>query len=184
MNILLLGKVPSVSERIAGELRAQGLSVRTSNDLAPGAAAAFEGRDFDLVAFGGGVTLELRDAVRRKFAAENPNLRFIDVFAPVAARQILHAIAPSRAAPVASGVEVVPSGGGYLLRLEAARACDLRVDLYHLRDSLEREPVGERHIPGGHYELPLEGARFRGADSVVLVTVDGDEFHPLRVERQ
>ena len=44
----------------------------------------FDARDFDLIVFGAGVLEPLSERLKRAFAAQNPDVRFVDVIAPVA----------------------------------------------------------------------------------------------------
>jgi organic hydroperoxide reductase OsmC/OhrA len=183
VNVLVLGKKASASREIARELEAHGLHAQTSNDL-EGATAAFDARDFDVIALGGGLNDELRPRLKEKFSSENPAVKLLDVFAPVAARQILAALRPASGQQAVSGIRVDSlAGGGYVLRLRADRECDVRVDLYHLGESLERTPLLERPVSPGPFEATVDASLFRPGATMILVTVDGAEFHTHRIER-
>jgi N-hydroxyarylamine O-acetyltransferase len=90
-RVLVLGKLPEVLDAVLGELRDAGLDVEGST-AAGEAAGMFDARGFDLIAFGGGLRGPVEDRLRQHFAEQNPAVRFMDVFAPQAAHQILSAL--------------------------------------------------------------------------------------------
>jgi N-hydroxyarylamine O-acetyltransferase len=90
-RVLVLGRVPEVMEAVVEELTALGLAVEGST--APEQATEdFDARNFDLIAFGGGVLGPLREDLRRRFAVQNPRVDFLDTYAPRAAWQIAEAL--------------------------------------------------------------------------------------------
>lgn len=87
-RVLVLGKLPEVLDAVMGELLDAGLDVEGST-AAGEAAGMFDARGFDLIAFGGGLRGPVEDQLRQSFTAQNPAIRFVDVFAPQAAHQIM-----------------------------------------------------------------------------------------------
>jgi N-hydroxyarylamine O-acetyltransferase len=90
-RVLVLGRLPEVLDMVVGELRDAGLDVEGSTAAAR-AGGMFDARRFDLIAFGGGLRGPVEDELKRGFAEQNPAVRFLDVFAPQAAHQILSAL--------------------------------------------------------------------------------------------
>lgn len=87
-RVLVLGRLPEVLDAVVGELRDAGLDVEGST-AGDEAAGKFDARGFDLIAFGGGLRGSIEDQLKLGFAAQNPAVQFVDVFAPQAAHQIL-----------------------------------------------------------------------------------------------
>jgi N-hydroxyarylamine O-acetyltransferase len=95
-RVLVLGQAPHVLEAVMHELGLLGLEV--SGSTRPERAATdFDARDFDLIAFGGGVDRAVRAAAKAAFARRNPHVRLLDTFAPVAVHQIRQALDGVRA---------------------------------------------------------------------------------------
>ena len=91
-RVLVLGRAPEVLETVTQELAELGLTVAGSTEPER-AAAQFDARDFDLIAFGRGLPGPLCEALKRDFARQNPHIRLLDTFAPAAVRQIARALA-------------------------------------------------------------------------------------------
>ena len=90
-RVLVLGQAPHVLETVMHELGLLGFEV--SGSTRPDRATTdFDARDFDLIAFGGGIDHAVRTAARAAFARQNPQVRLLDTFAPVAVHQIREAL--------------------------------------------------------------------------------------------
>jgi N-hydroxyarylamine O-acetyltransferase len=90
-RILVLGRLPQVLQGVMQQLAARGMSARGSID-AEHAADQFDAKEFDLISFGGGIVGPLNERLRLEFARQNSQVQFLDVFAPVAVKQIISAL--------------------------------------------------------------------------------------------
>ncbi|MFP4537266.1 MAG: arylamine N-acetyltransferase family protein [Dichotomicrobium sp.] len=90
-RVLVIGRSPLVLETVMEELGALGMTV-TGTTEPDKAATAFDATGFDLIALGGGIPNALRSTLKRSFAAQNPAVRLLDTYAPVAAAQIADAL--------------------------------------------------------------------------------------------
>jgi N-hydroxyarylamine O-acetyltransferase len=90
-RVLVLGRSPEVLETVMQDLAELGVAVRGSIE-AERAAEQFDARDFDLIAFGGGLIGPLSERLKQKFLRQNPQIRLLDTFAPRAVREIVAAL--------------------------------------------------------------------------------------------
>jgi len=97
-RVLVLGRSPEVLETVMQELADAGCAVQGSID-AERAAEQFDARDFELIAFGGGLRGPLSEHLKQAFALQNLQVRLLDTFAPQAAWQIMTALDGARDEP-------------------------------------------------------------------------------------
>jgi N-hydroxyarylamine O-acetyltransferase len=97
-RVLILGRVPEVLETVMQEVADAGCIVQGSVD-AEHAAERFDARNFDLIAFGGGLAGPPSERLKQAFVRQNPQVRLLDTFAPLAASQIVAALDGSRDEP-------------------------------------------------------------------------------------
>ena len=90
-RVLVLGRAPEVMDAVIQELTDLGIIAEGSTEPERAAEMHDVGR-FELVAFGGGVAGALNEDLRRRFAEQNPQVRFLDTYAPRAAWQIAEAL--------------------------------------------------------------------------------------------
>lgn len=87
-RVLVIGQDPDVLSFVVGELADAGVTARGTTlgevDVAVG--------PYELVSFGGGVPFPERKRLEGRFAAANPDTRFVRTWAPYAAAQILAAL--------------------------------------------------------------------------------------------
>ena len=91
-RVLVLGLDPAVNKSVVEPLVARGVDAQGFTRPHE-AGDRFDARNFDLVVFGRGVLGPLSERLKRAFAADNPDVRFIDVIAPIAVEQTLAALA-------------------------------------------------------------------------------------------
>jgi N-hydroxyarylamine O-acetyltransferase len=89
---LVIGRSPEVNRSVVGPLLDAGIDAQGCTQPEE-ASRRYDARQFDLIAIGAGVSGPLRGRLKREFTAQNPDIRFADVFAPVAVKQILQALA-------------------------------------------------------------------------------------------
>ena len=80
-RVLILGQDRDVLETVCQEAVDYGLSVRGSVD-AETALEQFDGREFDIIAFGGGLPDALTGRLERDFRHQNPRVKFLRTPAP------------------------------------------------------------------------------------------------------
>ena len=90
-RILVIGRSPEVLEIVIQDLAEVGVDVQGSTE-AERAAERFDARDFDLIAFGGGLIGPLSERLGQHFQRRNPQVRLLDTFAPRAVQDILAAL--------------------------------------------------------------------------------------------
>ncbi|MBB3142343.1 arylamine N-acetyltransferase family protein [Halomonas organivorans] len=90
-RVLILGRAQEVMDTVCAELVNAGH--RVTGTVEPEYADVhYHAGEFDLIAFGGGIPLELRNRLKDTFSAQNPRVQLLDTFAPRAAWQIHSAI--------------------------------------------------------------------------------------------
>ena len=98
-RVLALGRLPEVLETVLGELAALGIDAVGTTE-AKSAPERFDAREFGLITFGGGLRGPVEERLKQRFAEQNPSVRFLDVYAPLAAQQIVDALRATRRATV------------------------------------------------------------------------------------
>ena len=96
-GILVIGQDPVTLALVVDEVRAAGIDARGLT--AAEADGALTG-SFDLVAFGGGIGSEQRSALAQEARFHNPGVRFLRVYAPFAAAQLVEAVRKQGTPPV------------------------------------------------------------------------------------
>src|SRR5512147_2756553 len=87
-RVLVIGKDAVTLALVTEEVRAAGIDVR---GMTPADADGSLTGPFDLVAFGGAITHEQRLSLVQEARFHNPDVRFVRVYAPFAATQIVTA---------------------------------------------------------------------------------------------
>jgi len=178
MSALLLGARQDVMDTALAELRKIGIEARGTTDMET-AAVEFDAREFDVVAFGGGIANDVRDRLKREFSAQNPQVTLLDVFAPVAIIQIAAALRRDAEPKLASGFDVTQRNGSHVVRVDIAAECDLRVQLF--RSPVDGKTVVEQRVESGPFEIAIDASRFEGP-TIVVVTLGEREIYTRRIE--
>ena len=97
-RVLVLGRSPEVLETLMQALADLGLRVEGSID-AERAPEQFDARAFDLIAFGGGLRGPVAERLKSAFTEQSREVRFLDTWAPRAAREIAAALAGAAPRP-------------------------------------------------------------------------------------
>ncbi len=90
-RVLVLGRSPEVLETVMQELAELGIAVEGSVD-AEHAAERFDASALDLIVFGGGLIGPVGQRLRRAFARQSPDVRFLDTCAPQAVHRVVAAL--------------------------------------------------------------------------------------------
>jgi len=182
-RVLVLGRMPEVLEDVTQQLAARGMSARGSID-AEHAAEQFDAKDFDLISFGGGVVGPLNERLRLEFARQNSHVQFLDVFAPVAVKQIVSALGgPDRPLRYVTDFRVAEDGLDYVLTATILQPCTVRIEVHEtLEAPLPRvKVVDESAAAQGAFERRID-AHFRIHGYMILMLLNDDEFCLHRIQ--
>lgn len=184
MKVLVIGKSRETLEKVKSGLAAKGIIAHGTTEIEM-ASVHFDANDYDLVAFGGGVETPIREKLKSKFRKQNRDIILLDTFAPIAVQHIAAAMQGDLdKREFASRFEVSEHERAYRLRLDVMKACDVRVEVYHLGERLQAETLVERHIPSGPFEARIDENRIRRGLNMILVMLEGKEFYFQRIERR
>jgi hypothetical protein len=156
---------------------ARGVSVRGSTDLQY-AADLFDARNFDLISFGSAVSGSLNESLRREFSKRNPRVRFLEAFAPIAAKQIVAALeGGSKQQQYVVRSRLAEDGPDYLLKAIIRKACVVRIEVCRPFDAPPPsvEVVDESTVAPGFFERRID-ARYRMHGHMLLMTLNDDEY--------
>ncbi|WP_280570749.1 arylamine N-acetyltransferase [Chromohalobacter sp. 296-RDG] len=94
-RVLVLGRSEQILETVLTELRAVGITAEgtATPETAPD---HFDARDYDLISLGRGLLGDEGQALKAQFQVHNPEVRFLDTYAPFAAHQIVETLGAER----------------------------------------------------------------------------------------
>lgn len=184
MKVLVIGKSRETLEKVLTGLRTKGITAHGTIEIEK-ASVDFDAKDLALVAFGGGVDAPIREKLKSAFKKQNPDVILLDTFAPIAVQHIAAAVRGDLdKREFASRFEVTEHETAYRVRLDVRKASDVRVEVYHLGETLQAETVVERHIASGPFEARIDESKIRSGLNMILVTLGGREFYFQRIERK
>jgi hypothetical protein len=173
---LVIGRSPEVNRSVVEPLLDAGIDAQGSTHP-ENASRRFDARHFDLIAFGRGVPGPLGDRLKREFAAQNPDIRFADVFAPVAVKQILAALVRDPLSPeFIRDIITVQSDVADRVSAAILASCHVTLTVYRVDGELAPELLAAEDVTPGHYEWTGAAGTFDDANSLV-VTADESEYH-------
>lgn len=176
-KVLIIGKVEAMGERIASTLKPHGINALATT-LPKARSGIFDASGFDLITFGGGVEPIDRRRLAEAFSIQNPNVKLLDVFAPVAAEQIIQALqGEADEEQCASGLILSRNRNRVSVRVHLIRTCRIRVEVYHLGDQLNGRTLVNAEHPAGDFTTFIEPQNFCKGSNMVLVILNGSEFH-------
>jgi hypothetical protein len=177
MPALLLGARRDVMDTIIAQLRDIGIEAWGTTNMDT-AASDFNAKDVEVVAFGGGISNDVRERLKKEFTAQNPDVTLLDVFAPVAITQIASALRGNVGPKFASKFEIARRNGSNVVQVHVTADCDLRVQLF--QSPVEGRTIFDQRVPAGPFELAIDD-RMEGPN-IVVVTLGEREIHTRRVE--
>jgi len=175
-RVLVLGRLPDVLQDVTQQLVERGVSARGSID-AEHAADQFDAKDFDLISFGSGVVGPLNERLRLEFARQNSHVQFLDVFAPVAVKQIVSALAsPDKPLQYVADFNVAEDGLDYVMTATILQPCEVRIEVHQtLEAPLPRVLVVEQSAADpGPFERRID-AHYRIHGHMLLMMLNDDE---------
>jgi hypothetical protein len=186
-RVLVLGRLPGVLEDVMQQLGARGVSARGSTD-AEHAADQFDARDFDLISFGGGVVGPLNERLRLEFTRQNSQVHFLDVFAPVAVKQIISALeGPDKPLRYVADFHVAEDGSDYVVTATILQPCEVRIEVHEtLEAPLPRVKVVEQSAAApGPFERRID-AHYRIHGHMLVMMLNDEEccVHRMQARHQ
>lgn len=182
-RVLVLGRLPGILEDVTQQLVARGVSARGSTD-AEHAADQFDAKDFDLISFGGGVVGPLNERLRLEFTRQNSQVQFLDVFAPVAVKQIVAALeGPDKPLRYVADFRVAEDGSDYVVTATILQPCTVRIEVHRtLEAPLPRVKVVEASAATpGPFERRID-AHYRIHGHMLLMMLNDDECCLYRMQ--
>lgn len=178
--MLLIGKRATVLARLAEALRARGIEAEQVRDVS---GAGVDGRGgYGAVGFGRAVREPDRARLRELFAAANPDVVFIDGYAPIIPLLVAQFEQALDRRPRSRRVLVDASVRGGLVDLELRSACRLRITSYRL-DAFYRtheRTAFDREAAAGTHSAALDARTARAKEAFVVIRA-GDETAALPV---
>ena len=174
---LVLGRSPEVNRSVVEPLLGAGIDVQGSAEPEE-ASRRFDARQFDLIAFGRGILGSLSDRLKSEFTAQNPGIRFVDVIAPVAVKQILAALAHDPESPrFIRDISTMRSEVADRVSATILASCHVTLTVYRVVGAkLVSEILAEEDVPPGHYEWTGAAGTFDDANSLAVIA-DECEYH-------
>jgi hypothetical protein len=186
-RVLVLGRLPDILQDVTQQLVERGVSARGSID-AEHAADQFDAKDFDLISFGGGVVGPLNERLRLEFARQNSHVQFLDVFAPVAVKQIVSALAsPDKPLRYVADFNVAEDGLDYVMSATILQRCEVRIEVHQtLEAPLPRVRVVEQSAAApGPFERRID-AHYRIHGHMLVMMLNDEEccLHRMQARHQ
>ena len=186
-RVLVLGRLPDVLQDVTQQLVERGVSARGSID-AEHAADQFDAKDFDLISFGGGVVGPLNERLRLEFTRQNSQVQFLDVFAPVAVKQIVSALAsPDKPLRYVADFNVAEDGLDYVMTATILQRCEVRIEVHQtLEAPLPRVIVLEQSAAApGPFERRID-AHYRIHGHMLVMMLNDEEccLHRMQARHQ
>jgi len=186
-RVLVLGRLPDVMQDVTQQLVARGVSARGSID-AEHAAEEFDAKDFDLISFGGGVVGPLNERLRLEFTRQNSHVQFLDVFAPVAVKQIVAALeGPDKPLRYVANFNVAEDGLDYVMTATILQPCEVRIEVHQtLEAPLPRVLVVEQSAAApGPFERRID-AHYRIHGHMLVMMLNDEEccLHRMQARHQ
>jgi hypothetical protein len=182
-RVLVLGRLPGILQDVTQQLVARGVSARGSTD-AEHAADQFDAMDFDLISFGGGVVGPLNERLRLEFTRQNSQVQFLDMFAPVAVKQIIAALGgPDKPLQYVADFRVAEDGSDYVVTATILQPCEVRIEVHEtLEAPLPRVKVVEQSAAApGPFERRID-AHYRIHGHMLLMMLNDDECCLYRMQ--
>lgn len=160
--------------KLAGSFESPGVYDRLDRRYTdiPFLTSAFNASDFDIIAFGRGVSPENKQRLKQTYKEQNPKIQFVDGLAPITnllVDQIKWACVPDHESSIKAKVTFDGANG---IRVETRTSCRLTVKHYTLNwlfQSKERV-VADQQIDGGTYRFSLKPSRGR---NFLVIMQDG-----------
>jgi hypothetical protein len=179
-RVLLIGKRASVLTRLATALEASGITADLARDAADDHRAT--GVRYGVVAFGRTVRAADRERLRTSFAAADPEVVFVDGYAPIVPLLVAQFEQALDRRPLGQRTIVDASVRGGIVDVELRGPCRLRITAYRL-DAVHRtheKTLFDREVEAGAHSVALASRAARWRNGFVVIH-SGDETAALPV---
>ncbi|MGP5128515.1 hypothetical protein ACTXKL_18450 [Brachybacterium tyrofermentans] len=179
-RVLVIGISPRKNEEVVDGLR--NIGIDAVGCTAPNAAAQlYDAHDFSVIAFGRATLGPLAESLKRAFALQDPGVRFIDAFGPIAVAQVRAILQrlPGSFAFIQSPIFTSRDQGGELTA-DVQAACDITVTIFGqpTEQGLSEVVILDASVAVGQLTVPVADVDLVDAYSLVLA-VNNEEYHHL-----
>ncbi len=179
-RVLVIGLSTVKNEEVITSLRAVGIDAVgcTRPDTA---AESFDAHDFTVIAFGRAALGPQAQRLKTAFSQQDPHIRFVDAFGPIAARQVVATLRSRSNTPVLlRDLTFVRHEHGGQFTATVFDRCHVTITLYQhpVQDTLKEASLLDADIPEGLMICAVSDAQLTNAYSVVAVA-NRQEFHHL-----
>ena len=180
-RVLLIGRRAAVLSRLAEALTAKGIETAQCQDLAGAAEASAQG-GYGVVAFGRAVKAADRERLREEFAQTDPDVVFVDGYAPIVPLLVAQFEQALDRRPLGQRVIVDAAVRGGIVDVELRSPCRLRIVSYRPA-ALHRthvRTVFDQDVAAGTHSAALGAWTARSHNAFVVIRA-GDETVALPV---
>lgn len=175
-RVLSIGKRKGVLKPFTDELIKQGFSACWTNKINR-ATSDFNGKNFDLIAFGRGVDNENKETIKNTFSRQNPGITFLSGLAPITdllVAQIKYALFDQSQAEHIIEEFNVSNSGKITFSLTANRPCALEITLYsqNLFFQTKRTTLFKQTIESGNRNILTEKKKTKFRQDFIVVKVN------------
>jgi hypothetical protein len=174
-RVLVVGRSPEANRSVVDKLLDLGVAAEGCTQPEQ-ATELFDANDFELVVFGRGILGTLSESLKVGFARQNPDVRFLDALAPVAAEQTIAAL--SDEPDLLTDLHVMNEDGDSRIVATLRAPCHLSATIYRQseHDGLTAKLLFDAEVEQGPFEYRIVSDHFEDANSLLL-TVNGSEYH-------
>jgi hypothetical protein len=173
-RVLLIGKRAAVLIRLAAALRAKGIEVDQTQD--PTGAGVDPRAGYGVAAFGRAVRPADRERIRRRLAEADPDVVFVDGYAPVIGLLVAQCEQALDRRPLGLRAIVDASVRGGIVDLELRAPCRLRITSYRL-DALYRtrtRDLFDQPVQAGAHSAALDARATKSRQTFVVIRADDE----------
>ena len=186
--MLLIGKRTSVLTRLTAALEAQGITADLVHDIPAGGpdnlgGLGAAGARYGVVAFGRAVRAADRERLRKSFADADPDVVFVDGYAPIIALLVAQFEQALDRRPLGQRTIMDAAVRDGIVDVELRGPCRLRITAYRL-DALYRtheKTLLDRDVEPGTHSAALGPRAARSRNAFVVIRA-GDETAALPVD--
>ncbi len=178
--MLVIGLSQVKNEEVVASLRDLGIDAIgcTEPDTA---AEHYNARHFRVIAFGRAALGPRADRLKHAFSHQDPSVRFVDAFGPIAVAQVGAALQRHPGPPVfVDGLTFAADDHGGQITATVLAACHITVTLYRqpIQGTLDESCLHDADVAEGLMTCRVVKAELSDAYSLVVVA-NGKEYHHL-----
>lgn len=179
-RVLVIGLSSVKNEEVVASLR--DLDIDAVGCTEPDTATErYDARQFEVIAFGRAALGPRADGLREAFSHQDPSIRFVDAFGPIAVAQVTAALWHHPGSPVlVDKLTFARDDHGGEVTVKVLVPCHITVTLYRqpIQGTLEESCLLDADVSEGLMTCPVADADLSAAYSLVVVA-NREEFHHL-----